>query len=108
MSGYSYDLPEEIEVVEDGPIRVVRLNRPGELNATNHALHEGLARLFPQLDADPGARVAVLTGAGRAFSAGGDFAYIDELTRDAGKRRQSLDHGRQIMAAMIRWLRRDV
>jgi enoyl-CoA hydratase/carnithine racemase len=62
----TYDLPAEIQVEADGPIRVVTLNRPDHLNATNHVLHAGIAALFPQLDADDEARVAVLTGAGRA------------------------------------------
>ena len=78
----TYDLPDEIQVEADGPVRIVRLNRPDDLNATNHVLHQGLAELFPQLDADDEARVAVLTGNGRAFSAGGDFDYLDELVRD--------------------------
>jgi enoyl-CoA hydratase/carnithine racemase len=97
----AYDLPVEIEVTADGPIRVVHLNRPEQLNATNHALHQGLAALFPQLDADPDARVAVLTGRGRAFSAGGDFDYLDELARDDGLREQTLVHGRQIVTGMV-------
>jgi enoyl-CoA hydratase len=97
----TYDLPEEIQVEADGPIRVVRLNRPDNLNATNHVLHQGLAELFPQLDADEDARVAVLTGNGRAFSAGGDFEYIDELVRDPDLRKLSLTHGRQIVSGMV-------
>jgi enoyl-CoA hydratase len=97
----TYDLPEEIQVTEDGPIRVIRLNRPDNLNATNHVLHQGLAELFPQLDADLDARVAVLTGNGRAFSAGGDFEYIDELVRDPDLRKLSLTHGRQIVSGMV-------
>jgi enoyl-CoA hydratase len=96
-----YDLPNEIEVEADGPIRVIRLNRPDELNATNRELHKGLAELFPQLDADLEARVAVLTGNGRAFSAGGDFGYIDELTKDVDLRRETLVHGRQIVEGMV-------
>ncbi|MBV8462517.1 MAG: enoyl-CoA hydratase/isomerase family protein [Acidimicrobiales bacterium] len=96
-----YDLPDEIDVSADGPIRVVTLNRPDDLNATNHALHAGLAGLFPQLDADPEARVVVLTGAGRAFSAGGDFEYLDELARDPVLRRQTLEHGRQLVTGMV-------
>ena len=96
-----YDLPDEIHVEADGPIRVVTLNRPERLNATNHALHAGLAALFPQLDADDDARVAVLTGAGRAFSAGGDFDYLDELARDAALRSTTLVHGRQIVTGMV-------
>jgi enoyl-CoA hydratase/carnithine racemase len=96
-----YDLPDVIQVEADGPIRVIRLNRPEQLNATNHELHSGLAALFPQLDADDAARVAVITGNGRAFSAGGDFSYIDELARDAGRRHESLTHGRQIVTGMV-------
>ena len=97
-----YDVPDVIQVEDDGPIRVIRLNRPEQLNATNHVLHQGLADLFPQLDADRSARVAVLTGNGRAFSAGGDFDYIDELTKDPDLRRESLAHGRQIVTGMTR------
>jgi enoyl-CoA hydratase/carnithine racemase len=96
-----YDLPDEIQISAEGPIRVVTLNRPDRLNATNHVLHSGLAALFPQLDADDEARVAVLTGAGRAFSAGGDFDYLDELSRDDALRRQTLVDGRLIVTGMV-------
>ena len=71
----AYDLPDEILVEADGAIRVITLNRPDDLNATNHVLHSGLARLFPQLDADTEARVAVLTtclGHAGFFGAGSD------------------------------------
>ncbi len=98
----TYDLPDELTVTAEGPIRIVTLNRPEQLNATNHVLHAGLAALFPQLDADDDARVAVLTGAGRAFSAGGDFGYLDELTRDKALRDRTIAHGRQIVTGMVR------
>jgi enoyl-CoA hydratase len=97
----NYDLPDALQVEADGPVRVIRLNRPEQLNATNRELHAGLAALFPQLDADPGARVAVITGNGRAFSAGGDFTYIDELTKDVELRRETLVHGKQIVTGMV-------
>lgn len=96
-----YDLPAEITIEEDGAVRIVRLNRPDQLNATNHELHRGLAALFPQVDADADARVIVLTGAGRAFSAGGDFGYLDQLTRDDDLRRETLEHGRAIVRGMV-------
>jgi enoyl-CoA hydratase/carnithine racemase len=98
----TYDLPDELQVRAEGPIRVITLNRPEQLNATNHVLHAGLAALFPQLDADEEARVAVLTGAGRAFSAGGDFSYLDELANDSALRQTTLTHGRQIVTGMVR------
>jgi enoyl-CoA hydratase len=97
----SYELPQGLAVEADGPIRIVRLNRPDHLNATNHSLHRALADVFPQIDADADARVAVITGAGRAFSAGGDFDYLDQLTRDPDLRRQSLDDGRRIVTGMV-------
>jgi len=97
-----YRLTDELQVEEDGPVRIVRMNRPDDLNATNHGLHQGLAELFPQIDADGDARSVVLTGNGRAFSAGGDFTYLDELTRDESLRRETLVHGRQIVSGMVR------
>jgi enoyl-CoA hydratase/carnithine racemase len=96
-----YDLPAELDVESDGPIRIVRLNRPDDLNATNHVLHRGLADLWPQIDADVDARVTVITGRGRAFSAGGDFAYLDELTRDDDLRRQTIVDGKRIVTGMV-------
>ena len=98
----AYELTPELEVEVDGPVRLVRLNRPEQLNATNHGLHRGLAELFPQIDADDTARAVVLTGKGRAFSAGGDFTYLDELSRDADRRRETLAHGKQIVTGMVR------
>ncbi len=99
MTGY--ELTPELEVERDGAVLVVRLNRPEQLNATNHGLHQGLAELFAQIDADAQVRAVVLTGQGRAFSAGGDFSYLDELAGDGDRRRQTLAHGRQIVTGMV-------
>ncbi|WP_246444942.1 enoyl-CoA hydratase/isomerase family protein [Thermomonospora cellulosilytica] len=95
-------MPEEIRVRADGPLRIITLNRPDALNAVNHDLHTGLARLWPRLSEDRGARAAVLTGGGRAFSAGGDFAYLDELRQDAELRARTIAHGRDIVLGMAR------
>jgi enoyl-CoA hydratase len=97
-----YDLPDELQVEADGPIRVVRLNRPDQLNAANHVLHKALGAVWPQIDADVDARAAVLTGAGRAFSAGGDIPYLDELSGDAALRRETFVDARRIVSGMIR------
>lgn len=97
---FTYDLPDVVQIEADGPIRIVRLNRPDDLNATNHELHRALADLWPQVNADVEARVVVLTGNGRAFSAGGDFHYIDELTRDVAMRKQTLVDGKAIVTGM--------
>ncbi|MBD0323722.1 MAG: enoyl-CoA hydratase/isomerase family protein [Aldersonia sp.] len=97
-----YDMPEEIDVRADGPLRIITLNRPDALNAVNDALHSGLAELWPRLSADQDARAAVLTGNGKAFSAGGDFAYLAELAEDAALRVKTIAHGRDIVLGMTR------
>src|SRR5690606_18774464 len=95
-----YDLPDVIDVRADGPIRVITLNRPDALNAVNDELHTALAQLWPRLEEDRGVRAAVLTGAGKAFSAGGDFAYLAELAADAELRARTIAHGRAIVLGM--------
>ncbi|WP_063058890.1 enoyl-CoA hydratase/isomerase family protein [Nocardia sienata] len=97
-----YDMPPEIDVRADGPLRIITLNRPDALNAVDDALHTGLARLWPRLAEDHEARAAVLTGAGKAFSAGGDFAYLAELGRDTVLREKTIAHGRDIVLGMAR------
>ncbi len=54
----------------------VTLNRPDTLNAVNLEMHEELAEVFTFAAMDEGSDVIVLTGAGRAFSAGGDLEHI--------------------------------
>ena len=95
-------MPPEIDVQADGPLRIITLNRPGALNAVNDPLHTGLARLWPRVSEDHDARAAVLTGAGRAFSAGGDFGYLEELSRDAALRAKTIAHGRDLVLGMAR------
>jgi len=65
----------------DGVV-VVTLDRPDVLNAANVRMHHEMAEVWAVVDADTDARVAVVTGAGRAFSAGGDLEMIDEMTTD--------------------------
>jgi len=97
-----YDLPDVLTVEADGPVRIVRLARPEQLNAINDELHLGLTRLFPQLSADADARVAVITGEGRAFSAGGDFDLLDRMAEDRALRRDVIAEGRELVMNMIR------
>src|SRR5262249_318361 len=66
----------------DHGVVLVTINRPEVLNATNDRLHRDLTQIWLALDADNTARVAVVTGAGRAFSAGGDLDMVDANSRD--------------------------
>jgi len=58
----------------------ITIDRPDVLNAANVVLHRELSEVWATFDADAESRVAVVTGAGRAFSAGGDLAMIEEMT----------------------------
>lgn len=63
----------------------VQLNRPEKLNALGRAYFDEFPRVFREIDADPGVRVAVLSGAGRGFTAGLDVAeMMSELPLDVG------------------------
>jgi enoyl-CoA hydratase len=98
----AYDLPDVIRVTADGPVRIVTFSRPDHLNAVNDDLHRALASVFPQLSADAEARAAVITGAGRSFSAGGDFGLLDRMSKDRVVRRDTLSEGREIVLNMVR------
>jgi enoyl-CoA hydratase/carnithine racemase len=95
-------MPAEIDVRAEGALRIITLNRPDSLNSVNDDLHSGLARIWQRLTDDPTARAAVLTGAGRAFSAGGDFTYLEELAGDADLRAKTIRHGREIVLGIDR------
>jgi enoyl-CoA hydratase len=99
----NYDLPPELTVEVDGPIRKVVLNRPDHLNAVNQPLHFALARVWRMLSADRDARVVILTGAGRAFSAGGDLDWIASFLDDAAARYESIREAAEIIEEMLRF-----
>ena len=65
-------------VTADGPVRIVTMNRPDFRNAADAVMHRELGEIWDALAVDPVCRVVVLTGAGKAFSAGGDLPRMVE------------------------------
>ena len=98
-----YDLPDELTVSTDGAVRTVTINRATDLNAVNEKLHWALANVWRQLASDREAKVVVLTGAGRAFSAGGDLGWITTFLDDPVARDESIREGAQIIEEMLRF-----
>ncbi len=71
---------DTIRIERDGPLLVVTIDHPDSaMNAVDEQLHRDLWELFRQLAAENEARAIVLTGSGRAFSAGGDMSWFPEL-----------------------------
>jgi enoyl-CoA hydratase len=58
-------------------IATITLNRPERLNAINEEMRDDFRRLFDELQTNDEIRVVILTGSGRAFSAGGDIEYFE-------------------------------
>lgn len=73
---------ETIAVERRDGYAVVSMNRPEKLNAMNRTFFRELPRVMDELSADPDISAAVLTGAGRAFSAGGDIGMFPALMDD--------------------------
>ena len=70
-------MSDHLLVDDDGPVRVLTINRPHARNAISAALGEALHEAIAAADADRAVRCLVITGAGdRAFSAGGDLKEI--------------------------------
>jgi enoyl-CoA hydratase/carnithine racemase len=95
-----YELPG-IAVSNDGAVRVVTLNEPATLNAFSEQMHESFLGLWEDVAKDDAARALVLTGAGRAFSAGGSFDDFERRRVDHEFRDRSMRQAREIVEAMI-------
>ena len=54
-------------------ILTITLNRPEQLNATDETMHTEISNIFHEINGEPGIDVVILTGAGKAFSAGGGY-----------------------------------
>ncbi len=78
----------------------VTLDAPG-LNAVNADVHAELADVWLAVDRDPDVNVAVLQGAGKAFSAGGSFDLVDAIIDDYRARERVLREARDLVFNVI-------
>ena len=82
-----------------GVLRIT-LDGPG-LNAVDHDVHRELADVWLAIDRDPETNVAVLQGAGKAFSAGGSFELLDDLMSDYAVRTRIMREARDLVFNVI-------
>ncbi|HXO56177.1 MAG TPA: enoyl-CoA hydratase/isomerase family protein, partial [Mycobacterium sp.] len=94
-------MSDELQVTADGAVRIVTINRPEALNVINATLHHKLLDVCRDLERDTGARCVVLTGAGKSFSGGGDFAFLKAQHRSLDFRYNISAQAADILNAMI-------
>ncbi len=92
-SDYQYILFQR----RDPHILWMTLNRPEVLNATNARMHTELVEVWQTVEQDPSVRVAVVTGAGRAFSAGGDYQLVEEAYQNYAEIARILEEARDLV-----------
>src|SRR5215510_1750026 len=81
-------------------VATVTLNRPEALNAVYEQMHTELGTLFAEIAYDDAINAIVLTGAGRAFCAGGDIKGMDSRVRE-GVRRVLLRNAKRLIQNML-------
>jgi enoyl-CoA hydratase len=92
-----------LTVEADGPVRIVTLNKPETLNALSDDLHNAICSVWQQLSGDWEARAVVLTGAGRAFCAGGDVPGFLDKVHNYDHRRSGLREAGRLVTEMLRF-----
>ena len=100
MTDYAAAFPSlRFEHPAPGVLHVV-LDGPG-LNAVHPEMHQELADVWRTVDRDGDVRVAMISGAGRAFSAGGSFELIDSVINDVDARLRTLREARDLVVNLI-------
>jgi enoyl-CoA hydratase len=84
-----------------GRLLTITLNRPESLNAVNFDLHEELADVFAFAQRDAHSDVVLLTGAGRAFSAGGDLDHIERNAAEPERFDREAETAKRILFTIL-------
>jgi len=82
--------------------RVLRVTMSnGKMNSADEKMHGELGTIWRDIDSDPGVSAVILTGAGKAFSAGGDFAMMERIIGDHDTRIRNWKEARDIVYNVI-------
>ncbi len=98
---FDYSSYQHLRIEVQDHIAVLTMNRPEVLNATNGQLHYELSRIWVDIGDDPEVRVALITGAGRAFSAGGDLNVLRNTVGNSKEIAKSMKEASDIVHNMV-------
>jgi enoyl-CoA hydratase len=92
---------DELQIEMNGSVAVVTMNRPEKLNAFSDEMHMAMEEVWNHLALDRSVRAIVLTGAGRAFSAGGDIPGLIRFYESPIFRRERMRGAQRLLNAML-------
>jgi enoyl-CoA hydratase len=90
----------KVRLVEAGILEIT-MGEEGKLAVATARAHAEMAQIWLDVDRDPEVRVAILRGAGKGFSAGGDLAMVEEMTQDFAVRARVWREARDLVYNMI-------
>ena len=97
----NFDAYKTIRFERRDRVLYVIFNRPDVLNAVDEQMHEELSRLFRDCGDDPDSDLIVLTGAGRAFCAGGDIDWMQDAIDVPARFEKTAREARQIVYSLL-------
>ncbi|MDZ7886438.1 MAG: enoyl-CoA hydratase-related protein [Mycobacterium sp.] len=100
LVGYE-DFAPSLLVDKVGSVHVLTVNRPEHFNAVNEDLHHAFATVWARLAADTEVYCVVMSGNGKAFSAGGDMEMFERMIADTGIRRSLFAEARSLFLAVM-------
>jgi enoyl-CoA hydratase len=92
---------ETLLLTQEDQILTVAFNRPEQLNAFNHAMHEEFSEFCSQIASHREIRVVVVTGIGRAFSAGGDVQLMEDMSLGIVSQSEQVLGGRRLLLRLL-------
>ena len=96
-----FDTYTTLSFARRGRILEITMDRPATLNAVDEVMHEELARVFTDASNDADSDIVVLTGAGRAFSSGGDVVFFQKMIDEPASFEKTAREAKQIIFSLL-------
>ncbi len=96
-----YEAFEDVETELDDGVLTIRLNQPDSMNAFTAGMHTTMSTIWDRVNDDNDVRVAVLTGAGKAFSAGGNLPNMQKKIDNPNLWEAGMPEARRIVYRML-------
>src|SRR5262249_36313562 len=101
MRAAAYEGYRTLRFERRGRVLRVTIDRPEALNAVDDDMHEDLSRVFDEINRDEACDVVVLTGAGKAFCAGGDTRWLQSMIDEPARFRAIAPAAKRIVFGLL-------